>query len=131
MTTEKHTILVVEDEALLRKAVSVSLRDAGYEILQAEHGEDAIAQVRTRRPELVLLDLIMPRMNGFEVLSQLRSDPSTSRVPVIVMSNLNQTEDVERAEALGAVGYLVKSNVRLDSLVTRVNQFFEGVAPVA
>jgi CheY-like chemotaxis protein len=89
-------------------------------VVTASDGEEALRQVAAVAPGLVLLDLIMPKLQGFEVLKRLKADPSTRSIPVIVLSNLGQDSDVRDAMALGAMEYLVKSNLSLHELVTRV-----------
>jgi CheY-like chemotaxis protein len=88
--------------------------------LTAEDGEEALRVARAEAPDLVLLDLIMPKMQGFEVLRALKADPATASIPVMVLSNLGQEHDVARTTEAGAVAYLVKANLSLDELVQRV-----------
>jgi len=121
-------ILLVEDDRFLRKAAEVRLRRAGYTVLTAADGEEAIASATTAAPDLVLLDLIMPRMQGFEVLRVLRSQPNMTAVPIIVLTNLSQDADRERAMQQGANGYLVKANMSLDALAGAVDDLFKGAA---
>jgi len=93
----------------------------GLEVLTAADGEEALRLARSERLDLVLLDVIMPKLEGFEVLRRLKEDAATARIPVIVLSNLGQERDVAQAEALGAVAYLVKANLSLQDLVDRVD----------
>lgn len=113
-------LLLVEDDRFLRKAAEVMLRKNGFEVLTAQDGEAGLAAAREHRPTLILLDLIMPKMQGFQVIEQLKLDPDTAAIPVIVMSNLGQESDVQRAMDAGAVAYVVKSNVALNDLADRV-----------
>ena len=119
MTETRQTILLVEDDRFLRKAGESTLRQNGFAVLLAADGEEALVQAKTG-PALILLDLIMPKLQGFEVLRRLKADPATARIPVIVLSNLGQESDVKQAMALGAVAYLIKSNLSLQDLVLRV-----------
>ena len=115
-----HRILLAEDDRFLRKAAGGMLRKLGHTVITAEDGEEALRLARAELPELILLDLIMPKIQGFEVLRRLKEDPDTRHIPVVVLSNLGQDSDLQRATAAGAVGYLVKSNLSLGDLVTRV-----------
>ena len=121
--TAPRRILLAEDDRFLRKAAEAALTRHGFTVLVAADGDEALARAREGAPELILLDLIMPGRNGFEVLQALKSDPATKAVPVIVLSNLGQEGDVQRALSLGAVAYCIKANLSLQGLVRQV----EGV----
>ena len=114
-------VLLAEDDRFLRRAAEARLRQHGLEVLTAADGEEALRLARSERLDLVLLDVIMPKLEGFEVLRRLKEDAATARIPVIVLSNLGQERDVAQAEALGAVAYLVKANLSLQDLVDRVD----------
>jgi two-component system, OmpR family, alkaline phosphatase synthesis response regulator PhoP len=114
------TILLAEDDRILRKAGEATLRKKGYTVITAVDGEDALAKAREHKPDLILLDVIMPKLHGFEVLSVLKSDPETRDIPVIMLSNLEEESDVRKAIDGGASGYLVKSNLPLEQLAERV-----------
>jgi CheY-like chemotaxis protein len=126
--THPKRILLVEDDRFLRKAAEVRLRRAGYTVVTAADGEEAIATAKAMRPDLVLLDLIMPRMQGFEVLRVLRTEPNMDGVPIVVLTNLSQDADRERAMTQGANGYLIKSNMSLDALADAVGDVLKGAA---
>lgn len=115
-------ILLAEDDRFLRKSAGAMLRRQGFSVLAAEDGEEALRLARTESPDLILLDVIMPKMQGFEVLKTLKSDPKTSSIPVIILSNLGQETDSIAARELGAMDYWVKSNIALEELATRVGQ---------
>ena len=121
-------ILLVEDDRFLRKAAEVRLRRAGYTVITAADGEEAIATASATRLDLVLLDLIMPRMQGFEVLRLLRTQPNMQGVPIVVLTNLSQDADRERAMTHGANGYLIKANMSLDALADAVGDALKGAA---
>jgi DNA-binding response OmpR family regulator len=114
-------VLLAEDDRFLRRAAEARLRQHGLEVLTAADGEEALRLARSERLDLVLLDVIMPKLEGFEVLRLLKEDAATARIPVIVLSNLGQERDVAQAETLGAVAYLVKANLSLQDLVDRVD----------
>jgi CheY-like chemotaxis protein len=122
MTAPAQRILVAEDDRFLRKAAEVTLKRRGYAVLTAGDGEEALRIAGAERPDLVLLDLIMPKLSGFEVLRALKEDPATAATPVVVLSNLGQDRDVQRAIDDGAVAYLVKADLSLQDLVKRVEE---------
>lgn len=119
-------ILLAEDDRFLRKAAEATLRQNGFVVLAAVDGEEALRLARAEAPDLVLLDLIMPKVQGFEVLRALKQDPATAGIPVIVLSNLGQDSDVQRALEAGAAAYLIKANLPLHDLVLRVRATLEG-----
>jgi CheY-like chemotaxis protein len=113
-------ILLAEDDRFLRKAAEATLRASGYTVVTAADGEEALARARSEQPDLVLLDLIMPKLQGFEVLRALKADPATAAIPVIVLSNLGQERDRLGAIELGALAYFIKANLSLEVLTARV-----------
>jgi CheY-like chemotaxis protein len=119
--TGAKRILLVEDDRFQRTAVEAALRQQGFDVTIAVDGEEALRLLaEAALPDLVLLDLIMPKMSGFEVLRRLKQDPGSSHTPVVVLSNLGQKGDVEQAMQAGATAYLVKAKVTLRELVERV-----------
>ena len=122
MVDQGRRILLAEDDRFLRKAAETTLRRHGFEVFTAIDGEEALNAIRELLPDLVLLDLIMPKMQGFEVLASVKADPVTAGIPVIILSNLGQDRDVERAIEHGAAAYLIKANLSLDDLVKQVRR---------
>ncbi|MDD2753233.1 MAG: response regulator [Candidatus Portnoybacteria bacterium] len=114
------TILLIEDEPTLQKALSTALSQEGYDVKNALDGEIGLRLARETKPNIILLDLILPKMDGFEVLEELKKDDSVKDIPVIVLTNLESTQDIERALALGATNYLVKANYDLKDIVEKV-----------
>ena len=114
-------VLLAEDDRFLRRAAEARLRRHGLEVLTAADGEEALRVARTEPLDLVLLDVVMPKLEGFEVLKALKQDDATARIPVIVLSNLGQERDVAQAKALGALAFLVKAHLSLQDLVDRVD----------
>jgi len=114
-------ILVVDDNPTNLEVLRVRLNSQGYEVVTAVDGEDALVRTRELEPDLVLLDVMMPKLDGFEVLSALKQDDATAHIPVLVLSNLGQERDVAQAKALGALAFLVKANLSLQDLVDRVD----------
>jgi CheY-like chemotaxis protein len=117
----KRRILLAEDDRFLRKAGETTLRRHGFTVVTAADGEEALRLAQAEAPDLILLDMIMPKLQGFEVLRRLKQDPATAPIPVIVLSNLGQDRDVQQALEAGAVAYLIKANLPLERLVERVN----------
>jgi len=118
--SQPATILLAEDDRILRKAGEATLKKRGYAVIAAVDGEDALAKARAHKPDLILLDVIMPKMQGFEVLANLKNDAGTREIPVIMLSTLQDESDVRKATEGGALDYLVKSNVPLDVLAARI-----------
>ena len=114
-------VLLAEDDRFLRRAAEARLRRHGLEVLTAVDGEEALRIARAERLDLVLLDVVMPKLEGFEVLKLLKEDEATASIPVIVLSNLGQERDVAQAKTLGAVAFLVKAHLSLQDLVDRVD----------
>jgi CheY-like chemotaxis protein len=114
-------VLLAEDDRFLRRAAEASLRRHGLEVLTAADGEEALRIARAEPLDLILLDVMMPKLDGFEVLSALKQDDATAQIPVLVLSNLGQERDVAQAKALGAVAFLIKANLSLQDLVDRVD----------
>jgi len=115
-------IVFIEDETTLQKMLSAALQEEGYSVITASDGEEGLAAVRSEKPDLVLLDLILPKMDGFTVLSEIKKDEATAHTPVIVLTNLESAEDVGRVVALGATTYLVKANYDLPDIVLKVKE---------
>ena len=102
-------ILIVEDEELIGNLLQRKLRQEGYYASVAKDGEAALKQIREERPDIVLLDIVLPRLNGFEVLSELKKDEALRQIPVIVISNSGQPAEIEKAKELGVRDWLVKT----------------------
>jgi CheY-like chemotaxis protein len=107
-----ESILVVEDTELLRRIYTDKLTQEGYRVLQAADGLEALNAARSQLIDLILLDLVMPRMSGLEALEALKRDPRTREIPVIILSNLGQDSDLQRGLEMGAVDYLVKNSAK-------------------
>lgn len=122
METHAWRVLLAEDDRFLRKAAGAMLRRQGFTVLTAEDGEEALRIARAEIPDLILLDLIMPKMQGFEVLKVLKCDPQTSAIPVVILSNLGQESDSRAAREMGALDYWVKANLDLEDLVQRIEE---------
>ena len=103
----------------------MSLRQLGYTVLLAKDGEEALAIIQTQRPHLVLLDLLMPKLTGLEVLRTLKSSEATRSIPVLVLTNSSRSLDLEEIRALGADGYQIKANLSLEALGNQVKKLLK------
>lgn len=115
------TILIVEDEPSMRRALASKLERAGYAVRAAGDGEEAVAALEAERPDLVLLDLIMPKMDGISVLRRMKSDAAMRGVAVIILTNLSSGDKVAEAMQLGTYDFLVKANYSLDDILKKVS----------
>lgn len=118
---EKQKILVVEDEEILLTALKEELGQGGYEVEGAVDGFEGLEKTKSFKPDLILLDLLMPKMDGMEMLQKLKGDSATRDVPVVILTNLSDYEKISEALALGAMDYLVKANYKLEDLLEKVN----------
>ena len=117
--TDKR-VLVVEDDRFLRRACEASLRRRGLTVLGAGDGEEGLRLARAEAPDLILLDVLMPKLTGLEVLQALRGAEATRTIPVLILSNSSSPRDLEAIAALGVAGYWVKANLSLQELGDRV-----------
>jgi len=115
-------ILFVEDEPVLQKTFGEILKQEGYEVISALDGEIGLRLAKEKKPELILLDLILPKIHGFDVLKKLKEDKETQEIPVIVLTNLEGIGDVDKALELGATTYLVKAQYTLEEVVEKIKK---------
>ena len=115
-------VVVADDDRMFRKAAETTLRRQGYSVATASDGEEALQLIRSEQPDIIVLDLIMPKLQGFDVLQILKQDTLTSDIPVIVLSSLTQEQDKQEALDLGAVAYFNKSTLSLGELVNQVER---------
>ena len=120
MDTRKRKILLVEDDTALASVYRSRLELEGFDVCEANNGEDALSLAVSEHPDLILLDVMMPKISGFDVLDILRNTPETTNTRVIMLTALSQPKDKERAEQLGVDDYLVKSQVVIGDVVERV-----------
>lgn len=117
-----HKILIIEDDKFLLKLYSDKLRREKFEVLESLTGEEGLNKVLMEKPDLVILDLVLPGKNGFEVLSEIKLNLKTKKIPVIILTNLGQESDVKRGLALGAIAYLVKTEFSINQLPELVKE---------
>lgn len=115
-------ILIIEDDKFLRRVISQKLSREGYDISEAIDGEKGLKLVQEEKPDLVLLDLILPGIDGFEVLANLKKDPQLSKIPVIILSNLGQREDIDKGLKMGAIDYLIKAHFTPGEIIDRIDR---------
>lgn len=120
MNSTKAKILLAEDDKFISMAYQAGLESAEFEVLLASDGDEALNAIKKENINLVLLDLMMPKKNGFEFLEEINKDESLKKIPVIVLSNLGQESDIKRCKELGAVDYLIKANFSMQEVVDRV-----------
>lgn len=113
-------ILIIEDDNFLRELIVRKLLKEGFDIAEALDGEEGLKKIKEEKPDLVLLDLILPTLDGFEVLSKIKDDVDTQSIPVLILSNLGQKDEIERGLQLGAKDYLVKANFTPSEIVGKV-----------
>lgn len=119
---DKKTILVVEDEATLHQALLEFLTGEGFDVLSAMDGEKGVEMAIAKKPDLILLDIILPKKDGYEVLDDLKKNKTTENIPIILLTNLESTEDVQKAFDKGATTYLVKSSYKLEDVVKKIKE---------
>lgn len=118
-------ILIVEDDPIMQKIYSKKFQLEGFEVETAGDGEEGLSKIKSLKPDFVLMDVMLPKLNGIEALEKAKADPQTSQIPILVLSNLSTADDAETATQKGAVGYLVKSDVTPSQVVSKVKQILK------
>lgn len=118
-------ILIVEDEPDMRAILCGMVENAGYNVVKAEDGEKGLDMIIKEKPDLVLLDIIMPKLNGFEVLEKIQYNPQVQDIPVVILSNLGQEKEVKKGKELGAVDFIVKADVHLTDILDKITKYTE------
>jgi len=116
------TILFIEDAMALQKAFGDILRKEGYKMIPALDGEEGLKLAKTEKPDLILLDLILPKIDGFEVLRRLKENPKTKKIPIIILTNLEDIEDINKALELGVITYLVKASYSPEGVLGKIKE---------
>ncbi|MBI5046105.1 MAG: response regulator, partial [Candidatus Niyogibacteria bacterium] len=125
----KNRILIVEDEEFLIRALKDNLEVEGYAIDTAMNGEEAMDRIRKQLPTIILLDLLMPKKDGFYVLEEVKKNPDWKLIPIIVLSNLGGDADIKRALEMGASDYFVKSQHPIEEVIEKIKAHIEGKMP--
>lgn len=123
--TKNYKILLIEDEEMLANMYETKFKNEGYDIKKALDGETGLKMALEDKPDVILLDIIMPKLDGFSVLRALKENAKTKDVPVVLLTNLGQDEDVKKGKAMGAAGYLVKANMTPAEVVEKIKEYLK------
>lgn len=115
-------IVCAEDDKLISASLVEGFTAAGFEVTAAHDGEEAVAKIKEVKPNVVLLDIMMPKMDGYNVVWELKSDPETAKIPVIMLTNLSDTETLSKILEAGVTDYLLKSEQTIDQIIVKVNE---------
>jgi DNA-binding response OmpR family regulator len=115
-------ILIVEDDKYLINAYRVKMAKEGFEVQLAMDGDEALLVLNSFHPDVILLDLVMPKRDGFSVLEEIKKNPKLNKIPVIIASNLGQKEDIDRGMKLGATDYIIKSDMSMEGIVGKIQK---------
>jgi DNA-binding response OmpR family regulator len=118
-------ILIIEDDEFLRQLISKKISSEGFEVSSAIDGTDGIEKVKNEMPDLILLDLLLPTTDGYEVLSKIKADNATKAIPVIILSNLGQQDEINKAMKLGAIDFLVKAQLTPEEIVEKAKNILK------
>jgi DNA-binding response OmpR family regulator len=134
MDNSKTKILVVEDEEILLTALTEELNQEGFQVSGAKDGVEGVSKATSEKPDLILLDLVMPKLDGIGALKQMKENSETKDIPVVILTNLSDYNKISDALSLGAMDYLVKANYRLEELINKIKTVLErkesGAGPV-
>jgi len=119
---QKKKILIIEDEKMLADMYALKFSKEGFQVIQANNGVPGLELAKREKPIIILLDIILPKKDGFAVLKELKEDPAVRDIPVILLTNLGQDEDIKKGINLGASGYLIKANFTPGEIVTKVKE---------
>ena len=123
-------ILLIEDEALLLQMFEKKLKLEGFQVETALRGQTGLEKAKSLQPDLILLDILMPGMDGFEVMEKLKSDPETKKIPVVFLTNLSRDEgDISKGLEVGAIAYLVKAHYTPSQVVVKLKELLKAYAP--
>lgn len=126
----KTKILIVEDDEFLANIYQTKFEIEGFKVFAAGDGEQGLKLASSKEPEIILLDILLPKLDGFAVLEQLKKDPATKNIPVILLTNLGQKEDVQKGLKMGAADYLIKAHFKPSETVDKVKKIL-SCAPCA
>ena len=122
-----RNILIIEDDDFFRELIRRKLTIKDFNLMEAINGEVGIELMKDKKPDLVLLDLLLPNMDGFEALIKIKAEPAIASIPVIVLSNLGQKEDIDRALKIGASDYLIKSQFDIDQVIDKITSILATI----
>lgn len=119
-------LLLIEDDAFLASMYKTKFEQQGFKVMMADNGEDGLVDARRKKPDVIVLELLLPRVDGFTVLTELKRDRATASIPVILLTNLGQKEDVQKGLGLGAADYLIKTHFKPSETVAAVKRVLES-----
>ncbi len=122
MEKEKAHVLLVEDDIFLSGIYQKKFEMEGYKVSTADNGEKGLNDAKKKKPDIILLDILLPKLDGFAVLEKLKADPATKDIPVVLLTNLGQKDDVEKGLDAGAVDYLIKAHFKPSEIVDKVKK---------
>lgn len=125
MENASKTVLIVDDDPFILDMYVLKFREEGFHVEVASDGKKAFEQIKAVHPDVVLLDIVMPLMDGFEVLNKAKQDDALKNIPIILLTNLGQKEDTERGASLGASDYIIKAHFTPSEVVKKVKEFFK------
>lgn len=125
-THNKKIILLAEDDKFISKAYKDGLERAGFKVVTALDGLETIKKAKQVKPDIILLDIIMPRLDGFEVLKQIKADDELKDIPVLITSNLGQESDIKKGKKFGAADYLIKADWSMREMIMKINKYLKG-----
>ncbi|MEK7081986.1 MAG: response regulator [Patescibacteria group bacterium] len=120
-------VLIIEDDKFMAESLAIKFKEAGFVIARLESGDKVVAEMLAQKPDVVILDILLPGKNGFDVLKELKEKEETKNVPVIIVSNLGSKEDFEKGSRLGASGFMVKATVIPEDVVVKAKQVIAGI----
>ncbi len=113
-------VIIVDDDELLRKLLTRKLKEEGYEVVLAVDGKEGVEKIKEEKPDLILMDIVMPNMDGFQAMEEIQKDESISHIPIVVVSNSGQPVEIDRAKKLGASDWLVKTEFDPQEVINKV-----------
>ncbi|MEI6266942.1 MAG: response regulator [bacterium] len=126
MTESPAKILIIEDDRYISKMYQLKLSLDGFDVQVAENGRVGVERLKNIRPDIVLTDILMPEMDGFEVIQSIKSDNEYKNIPILIMSNLSQEDHIQKGISLGALGYIVKSQITPSGVVDKIKEILAG-----
>ena len=125
MPQNKKKVLLVEDDKTISLMYKIKIEIGGFEVLTADNGADGLSLAKKQKPDIIMLDVILPQLDGFSVLEELKKDASTKNIPVVMLTNLGTEEDKEKGEKLGATDYLVKASLTPAQVEEKIKQYLK------
>lgn len=125
MTQENPTILLIEDDRFLRNLMQKKLEQEDFNLLTSVDGEEGLNSAKEKKPDLILLDLLLPSMSGWEVLKKIKNKKETKSIPVLILTNLGEKKDVEKGLSLGAADYIIKAHFTPEEIINKVKKYLD------